>query len=63
MHPAAKGTLGGDEGVVRERLLEENEAKRALIELEKIDVDSSEFSVGLRRVAGYAPRACQLRGA
>jgi hemerythrin superfamily protein len=43
VHPRARKALDGGEAVVKGRLEEENEAKHALAELEKLDVDSTEF--------------------
>jgi len=43
VHPAARRALPDGEQVVSARLQEENEAKRALSELEDLDVDSAEF--------------------
>jgi hemerythrin superfamily protein len=48
VHPAAKRALVDGEEVVAERLHEENEAKKALSALEKLDVDSVEFNVKIR---------------
>jgi hemerythrin superfamily protein len=43
VHPAAKRELPDGELIVRERLQEENEAKRVLAQLEDLDVESAEF--------------------
>ncbi len=43
VHPAARRALPDGEAIVDARLKEENEAKKALTELEKLDVDSAEF--------------------
>jgi hypothetical protein len=43
VHPAARKALPNGEAVVRARLNEESEAKDALSQLEKLDVDSAEF--------------------
>jgi hypothetical protein len=43
VHPAARRTLPDGPAIVDARLREENEAKKGLTELEKLDVDSSEF--------------------
>jgi hypothetical protein len=43
VHPVAKRALPDGEAVVEARLREENEAKRALADLENADVDSAEF--------------------
>jgi Hemerythrin HHE cation binding domain. len=45
VHPRAKQELDDGESIVSARLEEENEAKQALAELEKIDVETSEFEV------------------
>lgn len=45
VHPRAKQEIAGGESIVSARLEEENEAKQALTELEKIDVETSEFEV------------------
>lgn len=44
VHPRARHEIEGGEGVVEARLKEEHEAKEALRELEKMDVDSTEFT-------------------
>lgn len=43
VHPRARTTLSGGEQIIDARLEEENEAKEALTELEKLDVDSADF--------------------
>jgi hemerythrin superfamily protein len=43
VHPRAKSEITNGEAVVSARLEEEREAKRALAELEQLDVDSPEF--------------------
>jgi len=43
VHPAARKELPGGDTIVEARLEEENEAKRILSNLEKLDVDSVEF--------------------
>jgi hemerythrin superfamily protein len=48
VHPAAKRARGIGEAIVAARLREENEAKKALIELEKLDVDSADFASKFR---------------
>ena len=48
VHPAAKRILPDGETVIAARLKEENEAKKALTELEELDVDSVEFATKLR---------------
>lgn len=44
VHPRAKREIANGEQVVDARLQEENEAKHVLSELEKLDVNSGEFS-------------------
>lgn len=43
VHPAARRALPDGEAIIEARLREENEAKTALAELEKLDIDSTEF--------------------
>jgi hemerythrin superfamily protein len=43
VHPRARKVVASGESVVDARLAEENEAKKVLTELEKLDVDSVEF--------------------
>jgi hemerythrin superfamily protein len=43
VHPAARRALSNGEAVVEQRLREENQAKKALAEIEELDVDSVEF--------------------
>jgi hemerythrin superfamily protein len=43
IHPTARKSLVNGEEIVRLRLQEENEAKRALTDLEELDVDSETF--------------------
>jgi len=43
VHPAARTAIPDGEREVKARLQEENEAKKALTELEGLDVDSAEF--------------------
>ena len=43
VHPAARRALPDGEAIVEKRLREENEGKRALAELETLDVDSAAF--------------------
>lgn len=50
VHPVARRTLADGEAVVRARLQEENTAKKALAELEKMDVDSAEFERNFRQL-------------
>lgn len=50
VHPRARQALADGEQVVDARLQEENEAKQALAELEKLEVDSPEFSAGLEQL-------------
>ena len=47
IHPRAKRKIAGADAVVDERLHEEHEAKTVLQRLEKLDVDSQEFTRGL----------------
>ncbi len=44
VHPRARKEIPGGESIVSARLEEEKEAKQALAELEKLDVDSAEFT-------------------
>ena len=48
VHPAARRAIPNGEEIVRRRLEEENQAKKVLTELEKLDVMSSEFESKLR---------------
>jgi hemerythrin superfamily protein len=48
VHPRAKRELTGGEAVVEARLQEEHKAKEVLAELEKMDVDSTEFETKFR---------------
>lgn len=48
VHPAARHALANGEAIVTARLREENQAKKALTELEELDVDSIEFETKLR---------------
>jgi hemerythrin superfamily protein len=48
VHPAAKRAIAGGKAEVAARLEEENEAKKALSALEKLDVESKEFESKLR---------------
>jgi hemerythrin superfamily protein len=50
VHPRAKRELDNGESVVSARLEEEHEAKQALSELEKLDVDSPEFETKFRKL-------------
>ena len=50
VHPVARRTLANGDAVVRMRLHEENEAKKVLGELEKLDVGSSEFEAKLTQL-------------
>lgn len=43
VHPRAKSEIADGDKIVSARLAEEHEAKQALAELEKLDVDSAEF--------------------
>jgi hypothetical protein len=47
VHPVAKSRLPNGEALVAARLREENEAKKALSELEKLAIDSTEFEARL----------------
>jgi hemerythrin superfamily protein len=47
VHPAARRALPNGATVVQARLKEENEAKKVLAQLERLDVDSSEFQDSL----------------
>lgn len=47
VHPVARRELPDGQAIVDARLREENEAKKALTELEKLDVDSKEFDTKL----------------
>jgi hemerythrin superfamily protein len=48
VHPAARRALPDGEAIVSARLREENEAKKVLAELEKLNVDSTEFDSKFR---------------
>jgi len=48
IHPVARRALPDGNAIVDARLREENEAKKALAELEKLDVDSATFETKLR---------------
>lgn len=48
VHPAARRALPDGAAIVDARLKEENEAKKALAELETLDVDSAEFDSKLQ---------------
>jgi hemerythrin superfamily protein len=50
VHPRARWVLGAGDPIANARLGEETEAKRALVELEKLDVSSEEFVAGLRQL-------------
>jgi hemerythrin superfamily protein len=50
VHPKAKSVLTDGEKIVSARLEEENEAKHALTELEKLEVDSTEFETKFRKL-------------
>lgn len=47
VHPAARRAIPNGDSVVEARLQEENKAKHALVELEKLDCDSDEFEAKL----------------
>jgi hemerythrin superfamily protein len=53
VHPAARRALADGESVVEARLREEKEAKRALADLEKLDVDSLAFESALRTLQEF----------
>ena len=48
VHPAAKRSIPGGEQIVAARLAEETQAKRVLIELEKMDVRSKDWDLKFR---------------
>ncbi len=48
VHPAARRALPNGEAIVSARLREENEAKKTLTELEKLDATSAEFDTKFR---------------
>ncbi len=48
VHPAAKRARAVGEATVSARLREENEAKKALVDLERLDVDSRDFNTKFR---------------
>jgi len=48
IHPAARRALPQGEAVIEARLREEKQAKKILVELEKLDVDSPAFESQLR---------------
>ena len=50
VHPRAKRKIPNGDSVIQNRLQEENEAKKALAELEKLDVDSDEFTAKLTQL-------------
>jgi len=50
MHPVAKSVLPGGAAIVATRLDEESEAKKALAEIEKLDVDSEEFGAKMGKL-------------
>jgi hypothetical protein len=45
VHPAARRSLPDGQKLIDARLMEENEAKKILAELEDLDVDSTEFAM------------------
>jgi len=51
VHPAARRTLTNGAAIVDERLREENEAKKALTELESVPIGAPDFDVKLRVLA------------
>lgn len=46
IHPVGRDELGPDAAVVQERMTEEEEAGQAIAELEKLQIDSDEFTTG-----------------
>ena len=50
VHPAARRALPNGEDIVRQRLHEENQAKKELAEIEKLDVSSPEFDAKIRKL-------------
>ena len=50
VHPAARKALDNGEAIVRQRLQEENQAKQELTALEKLDLDSAEFSAKIKKL-------------
>jgi hemerythrin superfamily protein len=52
IHPAARRHLANGSEIVRSRLEEENKAKKALTELESLDVDSAEFESKFQTLQG-----------
>lgn len=50
VHPKAKRKIPNGDNIIDERLAEENAAKKALAELEAMDVDSDEFSTAISRL-------------
>jgi hemerythrin superfamily protein len=50
VHPRAKRKIPSGETIVSARLEEENEAKKVLAELEKLDVDSEQFTSRLTQL-------------
>ena len=50
VHPAARRAFPDGNEVVEARLLEEKAAKKALAEIERLDVDSSAFDVRIRKL-------------
>lgn len=50
VHPVARRALPDGEANVAARLEEENLAKKALVALEKLPIDSTEFTVGIQRL-------------
>lgn len=50
VHPRARWVLGAGDPIANARLGEETEAKRSLVELEKLDVTSAEFVAGLQQL-------------
>jgi hemerythrin superfamily protein len=50
VHPVARRVLADGEAIIDKRLSEENEAKKALAELESLDIDSNEFNLKFRKL-------------
>jgi hemerythrin superfamily protein len=51
VHPAARRALPDGKAIIEARLREEREAKKVLTELEKLDVDSTEFETKFQALA------------
>jgi hemerythrin superfamily protein len=50
VHPRAKRELAEGDAVVADRLREEHEAKESLAELEKLDIESTDFETKFRKL-------------